>query len=83
MSRKDDYGVERGTCRKGMERRGRQRGETDERKLENMEKREETKGERVQVREGNIPPDSMHEVSVDEENRSKGTGDPHMTLLTN
>ena len=72
--------VERG--RKGMERRGRQM-ETDERKLKNMEKREETKGKRVQVREGNIPPDSMHEVGVDEENRSKGTGDPYMTLLTN
>ena len=65
-----------------MERRGRQRGETDERKLKNMEKREETKGKRVQVRE-DTPPDSMHEVGVDEENRSKGTGDPHMTLLTN
>ena len=29
------------------------------------------------------PPDSVHEMGVKEEDRSKGTGDPYVTLLTN
>ena len=39
--------------------------------------------ERKCRKERDTPPDSMHEVSVDEEDRSKGTGDSYVALLTN
>ena len=47
------------------------------------ERIEEGKEQRMTEGLYNIPPDSIHEVGINEKNRPKSTGDPHMTLLTN